>query len=890
VEEVAYGDLLRHWHDGMETQVNVRKDAGEPHADKRNTFVDDDYNEFFSFRIPRNAKGEPHSNDFELTWPLRDKVESIGSTGWDWRAKRSRHLGYDFDDITGHAAGHGVSEEELARVRRAACSIPWIEVRRSTRGKGIHLYARFDADGVPTANHTEHAALGRAVLGMMSLEAGFDFGAAVDCAGGNMWIDSIHATEDNQGLTLIRAAETVLTAADLPENWMDHVDVVERKRAKVRVRGVEDKDFDVFDALASARRTVPLDATHKEIIAALSAKNFSTAWVPDFHMLQSHTGAFARVFETEWERLALKGHFATISPATDPGTPNCFAFPLPDGGWQVYRFQPGAKEHETWQRSDGGWTTCRFNAPPDLAVAAKAHGGVERPGRKGYYFASFEAAAKAAEMLGEKIELDARFRSREATLKSDGEDRLVVEVRKEDNESLDGWAIEGKKLVRVFDVKTTPEAATDDLPDFDNVFRALISPAMEDAGFVVRVGEGAEWVRQGAQNVKAVLSSLGYRPSKVSEIVGLAVRKAWKLGNLPFHPEYPGGRVWNLGAAQFKVKPASPDDGDCGHPRWDQVLRHLGQDLDAPIREDEWAKEHGVRNGGDYLRMWVALLLRRPFDPLPYIFMFGAQNCGKSTLHEAIRECLVTGGVVSADRALTSQGDFNGELANAVLCTVEETDLSKAGSAYNKLKDWVTGRTIAIHPKRKEVYTQPNTCHFLQCANERHACPIFKGDTRIVALEVQPLTTEIPKAVLMQHLKDEAPRFLRTILDLELPAPMGRLALPVIVTDSKRLAAEDNSNPVIDFLEEHTFEADGHTITFTEFYERFLDSLPPSERLRWSRRAVSQALPTSLAKGKAGKSGGVRIGNRSWEPTTVILPRLVRVGERLIGAGADVAA
>jgi len=57
-------------------------------------------------------------------------------TGWDWKARRSRHFGYDFDALTAHAKGIGVSDEDLERVKDAACALAWVEVRRSTGGKG----------------------------------------------------------------------------------------------------------------------------------------------------------------------------------------------------------------------------------------------------------------------------------------------------------------------------------------------------------------------------------------------------------------------------------------------------------------------------------------------------------------------------------------------------------------------------------------------------------------------------------------------------------------------------------------------------------------------------------------------------------------------------------
>ena len=79
----------------------------------------------------------------------------------------------------------------------------------------------------------------------------------------------------------------------------------------------------------------------------------------------------------------------------------------------------------------------------------------------------------------------------------------------------------------------------------------------------------------------------------------------------------------------------------------------------------------GIKTGADYLRTIFASIIREPATSTPYIFAYGPENCGKSILWEAFSR-LVTGGVVKADRALTSQSDFNGELRNAIFCVVEE--------------------------------------------------------------------------------------------------------------------------------------------------------------------------------------------------------------------------
>ena len=89
--------------------------------------------------------------------------------------------------------------------------------------------------------------------------------------------------------------------------------------------------------------------------------------------------------------------------------------------------------------------------------------------------------------------------------------------------------------------------------------------------------------------------------------------------------------------------------------------------------------------------------------------LVGNQNSGKSILHQAI-SLLVTRGVASADRALGSNNDFNGELANCVLAYVEETDLSKNdGRAYARIKDWTTNDELWIRRMRMDAYKQRNT-------------------------------------------------------------------------------------------------------------------------------------------------------------------------------------
>ena len=295
-------------------------------------------------------------------------------------------MAFDFDSLTGHAKGVGISNEDLEKVKQAAMQLPYVEVRQSTGGAGIHLYVYFDDAGIPASNHTVHAALARCILGMMSSECNFDFASQIDCCGGVMWIWHRKMTRREPAASaLIKPATKVLAEADLPANWRDHIEVVTRKRTKVRINEVADDDLDPFEALASSRKIIPLDDIAQGPDRGPAALRLHDALdrrpppVADAHLCPERVDGRARGKE-----LGLVGVFETNSQGRNPGNPNCFLFPLPNGGWRVFRFSPGVSEAETWTQDGQGWTTCYFNRRPDLATAAKTHGGIEDPDKGGY--------------------------------------------------------------------------------------------------------------------------------------------------------------------------------------------------------------------------------------------------------------------------------------------------------------------------------------------------------------------------------------------------------------------------------------------------------------------------------------------------------------------------
>lgn len=840
-------DLTSRCNGDMECQVMVDPTEGEPVYDGykliRNTWstVSEDLGsyQFHHIRIPKNSMSEPYYADPTLNFPLLRHTECVGMTGWNWKKKQSMWVAFDFDAITGHAVGVGVSSDTLDEVKEAASKIPWVQVRRSTGGAGIHLYVFFDPEEAPiTENHNVHAALARTILGLMEREAGFDFRGNMDVLGGNMWVWHRKINEKNLGLSILKDYEDFCPT--LPENWRDNLDVVNGKKTKITFRGVDDQEYDSFEAQASSRVKIELDSTHKQIEERIHELGYSIIWVPDHHCWQTHTKAFQDLMENYPDDY--EGIFKTLSKGTQKESPNCFVFPIMHGGLRITKFGLGSLEHETWTQDGNSWTWTYFNRSPSLMEAAAIFGGIQDPDSQGWIFTNFDAVDKVCKSLGGDLPIDkswldifGKVEGRKIILRPNKQQQLVLEVeKKKDDKIPNGWFEKGKKFIHLSrNSHTEPTNNDEEEINYDDRARALVDVNNEFSQWVCKNEEG-QWIGQNKDNTRSALRI--WAPDRVEEILGYLVIRNWTIVNVPFQPEYLGHRRWNRHAPQFAV---IPGESNQNHPHWDLIMDHCGQDLDTILKDNQWCREAGIHTGADYLRYWLAFIFRTPYCKLPYLFFYGPQNGGKSIFHEAA-SLLTTSGVVYADEALKSRSNFNGELAGAVLCVVEETNLSASGSApYDRIKAWITGEEILIHAKYQQPYQLKNTTHWCQMANDKAFCPIFPGDTRIVMMYVPMIDgIEIPKDTLLAKLKEEAPVFLRTLLDLKLPSPPGRLRLPVIATESKRLAEEAIHGLVDKFIEKECHQVEGCLIKFTEFYDAMRSWMAEDQRYIWTYNKV----------------------------------------------------
>ncbi len=890
----THPDLASLYTPDMEVQVNVAQDNGErvdgDFKGRQWHGFSDGIQVWKAIRIPYKAKSEPEYVDSEMTYDLASHAEGIGMTGWDWVARASRWVAFDFDHMVGHSDKHArkLTDDELNKLRELVAGVEWVTLRRSTGGRGLHVYVFLEP--VHTSNHTEHAALARAVLGKLSATTGYDFSAKVDICGGNMWVWH-RKMLGTQGLELLKTGTRL---ASVPENWQDHVKVVTGRRTKCLPKFIEDQEADrpgigdQFAELCGQRIRVPLDKDHKRLIDWLQTRYPNCGWWdPDNWMLVTHTALLAEAHED----LTLRGPFKTNATGTARGSDiNAYAYPMLAGAWAIRRYTPGVAEHPTWLQDGAGWTRCFYNRLPDFSTACRMHEGLEDPAG-GYWFNLIEQATNAAHVMGVDLGLpnSVQGQNRKIKLREHKSGRILVELQHvpdiDQPKDFSGWLNKTGKWHKLYDANTS-DSTEPEIVTCDEEIRHLVTPSGDDCGWVI--SSDGEWHGEPYQHVKTYLASRGYKPGEVQNILGASISRCWKVVNLPFESEYPKDRQWNRRAAQYRYQP-SLDQDSLKYETWLSILRHCGQGLDDAVKANPWAQANTILTGADYLKCWIASLLKQPLEPLPYLFFYGPQNSGKSIFHEALA-LLVTSGVVRADTALISQGNFNGELEHAILCVVEETDLRKNVVAYNRIKDWVTSRQLPVHKKMGQPYTIPNTTHWVQMANTHLACPVFAGDTRITMLYVPDLEPEklIPKRLLIPMLEREAPDFMSEIMHLELPPSPDRLNIPVILTQDKATAERANQTFLELFIEECCYAVDGSMILWSEFYERFQNWIDPNYIKEWSKVKVGREMPPKFPKGRLPNTGQYWVGNISWEPRKPdqeIRPKLVLRGEKLVPGG-----
>lgn len=772
------------YRDGLEVQINVAEDNGERH---KKGFIDNTTGEYwYNYRLCSS-----NYPDYDIP----THAFSIGVTGWNYKTKCSEFVGFDFDSINGHKKG--LTDNQIGDIIEQAKKVPWATIRRSTSGNGLHIYVFF-ASPIPTPDRKSHSLLAQFILSQLSALVNFDFKAHVDCAGGVLWVWSRKGNKPKS----FQCLQSGVPLSKVPDGWKDTALKDKVKKFSFNIKHTK------------------LSHSQRELIEWFNKQNDPEArnhlgnhypgatwwWDAELNMLVCHTHDLSRAHK----ELNCKGIFKTIATGKDcPNDQNCFLYPIRNDAWIVRRHGSNTKEAETWRKDKSGWTYCFFNKHPSLSDLSRTFLG-NLSSKSEYVFNGNTIGDVLNYISLEQVAIPEGLRSRQFRLKQlKQKSKLsIVTDRLTGEPDLEGWINNPKSYEKVIDIAVEDRevVAPDDL------IRHVISDG-KGSGWFIKVKDN--WVDQEKGNIRDALLAMGHQPNIINEIFGKCILNPWTLVSYPFETEYPGDRVWN------KLSPRllyDPIEGK--HPTWDLMFDHLGSSLTPAVLENRWCKLYSVNSGADYFKLWTASIFQYPLEPLPYIFLYGPQLSGKSSFHEAL-DLLMINGVCNAGNALESNDGFNKEIAGNVVCYVEEIDLRRSKGAYNKIKQWVTAKKITIHGKGETPFTINNTTHWLHCANSSGFCPIDHGDTRIMMVFVPKPKLVLTKSDMMEKLQEEAPAFLYTMLNLDIPPASDRLRIPVIETEDKKEEQTLTANEVIKFINEKVKLVPGHKIRFKDFCARF---------------------------------------------------------------------
>ena len=134
---------------------------------------------------------------------------------------------------------------------------------------------------------------------------------------------------------------------------------------------------------------------------------------------------------------------------------------------------------------------------------------------------------------------------------------------------------------------------------------------------------------------------------------------------------------------------------------------------------------------------------------------------------------------------------------------------------------------------------------------------MIAGDTRITVIEVSDLLPEQrnPQEELLVKLREEAPHFMYTLMNLQLPPLVGRLRLPVVATPSKARTEELNKTALQRFLEECCqVKKDARCSASANSTTLSKSTLDAGEKHQWSKIKVSRDMPNRhrIVRGHAG--------------------------------------
>lgn len=183
------------------------------------------------------------------------------------------------------------------------------------------------------------------------------------------------------------------------------------------------------------------------------------------------------------------------------------------------------------------------------------------------------------------------------------------------------------------------------------------------------------------------------------------------------------------------------------HPHWDMLLNHAGN----PEKHPE-----------DWLKAWLATLVREPERRIPGLMLVGPQESGKTVLHRAFGSLFPT-------ESYQATSDWTQHLAS----------MMKGTRLLNVFEE--NEHHVIKHAHRHEqliaeaLSVKRSKSHWIETATYFHKAGATADGIWLKTLSLERMKRPMPTLELTKHLADEKDQFLQTLRECEMLASLQRV-------------------------------------------------------------------------------------------------------------------
>lgn len=218
------------------------------------------------------------------------------------------------------------------------------------------------------------------------------------------------------------------------------------------------------------------------------------------------------------------------------------------------------------------------------------------------------------------------------------------------------------------------------------------------------------------------------------DVLNLLPEHGW--AELKKHPGWRVARDWEIGFDPSQADPLIRCNLFGG---WPTVPKRGRCDMLLELLFYQCSLDPNAQSVYDWILKWLAYPLQNPGAKMhSAIVVHGPQGAGKNRFFEAYAEIYGPYGIVLGQDALEDK--FNADWAEKKLFIVGDEVLARGDMFHikNRLKSFVTGKTVRVNPKNVAAHTEKNCMNIVFLSNERQPIVLENDDRRHGVIWVPP--------------------------------------------------------------------------------------------------------------------------------------------------------